>query len=398
MILVALAMIAIIAMAALSIDVSTLYLAREEAQRSADASALAAARVISLSGITGLTDPDTDSSTWQKICGGASGTATLTAQAVAQQNSVAGIAATVSVLYSSGSGAGVTSNADCSTLATSFAVNPIVTVKITRTGLPTLFSRIWGNTGNSVSASATAEAFNPSNSGNVGNSTPTSITPVQPRCVKPWAVPNLDPRNPDGCTNNCTKFVDTASGAIQHAGISLGGSGTNGTIGETFWLNPDCRWSQSNCVMRINPPQANYNNGTIFMKGPPNFPNLVFAPAQIGTPVIGVPSCTKGDPYEEAIEGCDAPTNYLCGVQNANTLDLTRDPDGPTADGVSCLIHEGDPTDAQPDGQDQLNAYAAPSAYPFEIQAGTSNPLGISGGISKADSRALSASYSATAA
>ena len=53
MILVALAMIAIIAMAALSIDVITLYLAREEAQRSADAGALAAARVISLSGITG---------------------------------------------------------------------------------------------------------------------------------------------------------------------------------------------------------------------------------------------------------------------------------------------------------------------------------------------------------
>ncbi len=53
MVLVALAMVAIIAMAALSIDVITLYLAREEAQRSADAAALAAARVISLSGMTG---------------------------------------------------------------------------------------------------------------------------------------------------------------------------------------------------------------------------------------------------------------------------------------------------------------------------------------------------------
>ena len=44
MVLVALAMVAIIAMAALSIDVITLYLAREEAQRAADAAALAGAR------------------------------------------------------------------------------------------------------------------------------------------------------------------------------------------------------------------------------------------------------------------------------------------------------------------------------------------------------------------
>lgn len=48
MVLVAVAMIAIAAMAALSIDLVTLYLARMEAQRAADAGALAAARVISL--------------------------------------------------------------------------------------------------------------------------------------------------------------------------------------------------------------------------------------------------------------------------------------------------------------------------------------------------------------
>ena len=53
MVLVAVAMVAIIAMAALSIDVISLYLVKEEAQRAADAAALAAARVISISGITG---------------------------------------------------------------------------------------------------------------------------------------------------------------------------------------------------------------------------------------------------------------------------------------------------------------------------------------------------------
>src|SRR5450432_2507606 len=79
MVLVALAMIASIAMAALSIDVVTLYLAREEAQRSADAAALAAARVLSVSGITGTANPGTDTADWGLICG-ATGTATKTAQ------------------------------------------------------------------------------------------------------------------------------------------------------------------------------------------------------------------------------------------------------------------------------------------------------------------------------
>ena len=60
MVLVAIAMVAIISIAALSIDVITLYVAREEAQRSADAAALAAARVISISGMTG--DPANTSS------------------------------------------------------------------------------------------------------------------------------------------------------------------------------------------------------------------------------------------------------------------------------------------------------------------------------------------------
>src|ERR1700723_3264552 len=96
MVLVAIAMVAIIAMAALSIDVVTLYLAREEAQRSADAAALAAARVISLSGIT--SDPHDSDSTWGEICS-PSGSATQTAQAVATQSAVGGAAGTVTVTY-----------------------------------------------------------------------------------------------------------------------------------------------------------------------------------------------------------------------------------------------------------------------------------------------------------
>lgn len=89
MLLVAVAMVAIIGMAALSIDVITLYLAREEAQHSADSAAVGAAKVLSLSGITG--DPTNVSGNWGHICGpdnGTNGLATRVAKAIATQNAV----------------------------------------------------------------------------------------------------------------------------------------------------------------------------------------------------------------------------------------------------------------------------------------------------------------------
>ena len=155
MALVAIAMVAIIAMAALSVDVVTLLLAREEAQRSADAGALAAARVMSVSGMTG--DTTTSPVTWQCICGtgcpttsaeGGFGFATLAAQTAAGQSTISGVggsALTIAVTYAAGGGTA----SDCTTLgnAGAFGVNPMVTVQVTRNNLPTFFSRIWGNTG-----------------------------------------------------------------------------------------------------------------------------------------------------------------------------------------------------------------------------------------------------------
>jgi len=387
MVFVALAMIAMISMAALSIDVITLYLAKQEAQRSADAAALSAAKVLSLSGITG--DPNNSSDNWGLICGpddGTNGLATRVAKAVANQNLIAGLPATTTpnVTY------GLTSSPDCTALNnTGFGVNPIVSVQLTRSSLPTFFSRIWGNTGNTISATATAEVFNPSNSGNSGNLITGTLVPVQPRCVKPWVVPNQDPlHNTSGgvgiCTGggNCAKIVNLTDGSIVTKGISLNGSGTGGIIGETFWLTADCRFNnQSTCILRPSGPKANIAGpGT---QGPPN---LAYLPGQVGSPVVGVPSCTEGDVFEQAIEGCDAPTNYTCGLPpgngGTNAVELSRNPDSPTADGVSCLIHEaagGDVTD--PSGQDYLNAsLAGPSSYPFQIFAGTSSPM-LSAGL-----------------
>src|ERR1019366_5821380 len=174
--LIAAAMVAIIAMAALSIDIGTLYQAKAEAQRAADAAALTAARMISISGVTGVTgagDPNMATS-WQAVCGTA-GTATVAAIAIAQAqwNFVGGLAApTVKVYYGTGK------NTDCSSLAgpgSSFVVNPTVTVYVQQPNVPTFFGRIFalipgGTSKNSgVSATATAEVYNPSGSAFVGS-------------------------------------------------------------------------------------------------------------------------------------------------------------------------------------------------------------------------------------
>jgi Putative Flp pilus-assembly TadE/G-like len=375
MILVALAMIAIIAMAALSIDVVTLYLARMETQRSADAAALAAARIISVSGITG--DPSNSTGYWSSICGGGSSAATQAAVRAAAQSTIDGVApSSPTVTYS----AGGSSSSTCVGLPAAFGVNPMVSVKITRNNLPTFFSRIWGNTGNTVTATGVAEAFNSSNSGNVGNGSTGTITPVQPRCVKPWLVPNHDPYNPqpvhgnycDGGGPLCNPFVSTFDGSITNPGISLSGNGTNGVIGETFWLSPDCRHTGGDCNganMRQNPPAANYNPGNPYVQPPPN---LQYVPGQPPASSVAVNSCSAGqDEYQQAIAGCDQSTQYQCGVSLSNTVDLNENPDSDTSQGVQCLINEGSATAGQPDGQDTI----VDTSFPFQIQAGSSNPL-----------------------
>jgi len=354
-------MVAIIAMAALSIDVITLYLARAEAQKAADASALAAGRILSMSGITG--DPQNSTGNWTFICGpddGTHGLATRVAKAVANQNTIGGSPATTpTVSYS----AGGSLSSDCvSLVGTPFAVNPIVTVQVTRASLPTFFSRIWGNTTNTISATATAEAFNPSNSGNAGI-TPGTITPVQPRCVKPWVVPNLDP-------GTGGIFVNVTDGSIANGGISLGGTSASGVIGEKFWLAPDCGLGGGSCVLIGAPGTQPAANVTIAGE---SGNNLQYVPGEVGTTsVIGVPGCTSGETFEVAIEGCDQPTNYACGILNAGNVDLSENPILPTVAGVKCLTHQSDENNViSTSGQDYFEPFGAPSTYPFQILAGS---------------------------
>jgi hypothetical protein len=407
MLLVALAMVAIIGMAALSIDVIVLYLAKEEAQHSADTAALAAAKVLSLSGITG--DPANVSTNWGHICGpddGTNGLAARVAKAVANQNLVGGIVpTTVNVTYSAGSASSSPGTTDCTSLSTSaFGINPVVTVQIVRTSVPNFFSRIWGSTGTNVSATASAEAFNSSNSASVGTSG--SIVPVQPRCVKPWIVPNKDPLYPipsspvafcdQAGQPACSTFVDLPAGAIQHQGISTGGTSTNGIIGERFLLIPDCRGSiNTNCTPKPAGIQANnFPNGGFI----PSQPNLEYLPGQTLYASTAVPSAASGGSfYQQAIAGCDQTTVYYCGVPSSspsgngpNMVDLNVNPVDDTTDGVAALIHENNPnSNSQPDGQDTFNPIGSPTTYPFQIFPGTRNPTGLAGTVPITTSRSI---------
>jgi hypothetical protein len=342
MVLVAMAMVAIIAMAALSIDVITLYLAREEAQRSADAGALAAARVISMSGVTGTAGTDSGVAPWTTICGGATSVASVMAQAVAQQNSVGSGTPIVTVTYSSGSGA---TFSNCTAIPGDdlFGVNPLVTVKVERDSLPTLFSRIWSRSTHSVSASATAEVFNPSNSGSFAPGG--DAVPVIPRCVKPWIIPNQDPAN--GST-----FVNLGTGAIKSTGIRLSGGGS-GSVGESFLLTNNCAGSDCDPTNWVTKPITAYH----------------YIPALVTPPASAVPACADDSNYQKAIGGCDQNTVYACGKVKGSNADLTINPGGASGDtsvGAQCLIHQ-----VGTSGQDTLDV----TAFPFQIKTGSNNPV-----------------------
>jgi Flp pilus assembly protein TadG len=352
MIFVALAMVAIIGMAVLSIDVVILYLAKEEAQHSADLAALAAARVLSISGVTG--DPDNTqgglpSAPWQAACA----VATQMAQAVAKQNTIGRAApntvtVTVTFLYN-----GVTTN--CTT-GGSFSMNPQVKVDIVQPGLPTFFSRVWSNNPSQVSATATAEAFNPSNS---LNTAPNGLVTVNPRCVKPWIVPNRDP------INSGAPFIALADGSIQNGGIQLApGTATGAVIGEKFAILADCLTGNPNC---------RHGSGNGLIDNPPSYNQqgpgtLDYVPALIGGTAIGVPGCATGSIYQEAIGGCDQSTVYACGIVGGGAqADLTFNPgknNGETPTATRCLIR-------QSIGQDVLDS----TRFPFQIQAGLGNPV-----------------------
>ena len=133
-ILVALTVVTMLAMAALAIDVVTLYVARTEMQRAADGAALAAAKVFVDSGVT--TDPT--NSTRQTL---ATDMATAMINSTIQQNKIGGVQPAL---------------VGTPTPDFTHDGNPQITVTLQRTDLPMFFARIWGNRAMTVTASVTS--------------------------------------------------------------------------------------------------------------------------------------------------------------------------------------------------------------------------------------------------
>jgi hypothetical protein len=309
------------AMAALSIDVVTLYTARSEAQLAADGGALAGARVLANSGMTSDPNADTDG-----LMANAQALATNVATEVSRQNEVGGRnlgAAEVTVNYAGS------------------ATNPLVIVRVQRTDLPTFFARIWGSQQLTVAASATAEAYNASGPNIAGN----PRIPVAPICVKPWLVPNVSPNNP-GATN--PQIFDPATGAILDTTL-LGYR----TAGPGSRLQPAC---DPDCSGGPLPAASSYH----FYPGDPA---TTFPP-----PTKALPSCTPAltSPYQKSVAGC-IQTPIACNSQAFIDIasNLTRNAE--TGDAVNCVTH------AQSSNGDQYDNSGG-AGPPFQFIAGSDNP------------------------
>lgn len=335
--LVAVFMLGVIgAMAALSIDVVTLYTARSEAQLAADAAALAGARVLANSGMT--------SSSSATLGGNAVTLATSVASQVAASSLVGG-----RTLVAGGKCPGAEICVSIPQTGTNFISNPQVTVQVQRTDLPTFFARIWGTKQVAVAAKATAEAYNPSSL--AGQQPP----PVAPSCVKPWLLPNIDP--------NVTTDQIFDPGTGQIIDTQLLGWQTPAGNGGNPKLRTDC--GTGVCAVADTPTVWRYYAGTTD-PATGDFP----APSASSVSCTG---CTGFTNFQLSIAGCEQkPVQCNQTVSIDNTAATNQDTETEAA--VTGLIHSAG------NGGDSVDTVSSPpTGVPFEFLAGSENPLVLSG-------------------
>jgi Putative Flp pilus-assembly TadE/G-like len=328
--IVAISLMAILAMSALAIDIVALYVSEGDAQRTADAAALAGAKTFVTSGFTSgqLGDP-TSGGAQSLACNGSTGFADLEAQAVANRNPIAGVAATT-----------------VTTSCTWAASNPQITVSVQRTGLPSFFARIWGGGSATVTRTAKAEAYNPSG----------QAVPIQVHSVKPWLIPNggfyFD-------TNHNIKSANGFIGQILPTAFILGdpGGGTAPAVPSTS--------------------NVQYYPASILIS-PPN-------PICPSTSAVSCSNLLTGGGHADYRQNiaCSATQSFKCGDcigpgpcpngQLLGTVD-TADPiaviRNTTVQGTECLIHADGIGPGL--GQDVINP-ALPGA-PVTIDGGYNNP------------------------
>jgi Flp pilus assembly protein TadG len=318
LVLVALCLVVLISMAALAIDLTTLYVARGEMQRAADAAALAGAQAFVSSGTT--TDPGN---------GNLQLLATILANSyvngVTARNLVGGVPPVPTTTFD----------------FTTHPGNPQITVTMQRTDVPTFFARIFGQHLATVSATAIAEAYNSSNTTGASGSMP----PVAPTCTKPWLVANIDPKHGNG------PFV-SPNGSIANPGVWTGGGG--GIIAEPITL-PNL-W-------------------------PPTSPLTTpgYLPATLPNSAAGTcSSCSAGGGgnFGESVACCDTANavQYSCGAPPPTplTVDTNNDNSG-TLQGAACLLTGagGSGGTTGNDILDPINFQTSGGVDPMQIQSGT---------------------------
>lgn len=341
------ALFVIMLAAGLSIDLVSLYVGRSEAQRAADAGALAGATVFANSSCT----------TGTGGCSNLQTAATNEAIKVADTNLIGGQQPVIN--SSPGACSDVissTSTADIGFLFTP-ANDPRICVKVHQT-MPTYFMKIWGWNTISISATATAEAYNPTSTG----------PPTGTYCVKPWLLPNCDYNHMVSSGGNT--LCPAVGGQYPSYFVTPGPGGTCGTV-----TNPTGVINELMTIKPGNPSQS---------AAPSQFYPVIL-PA--GSTPAFCPSCSNGGGsggaalYRQNIECCNTSV-ISCGT---NTLQPeTGNVVGPTKQGVDCLIHEGN----NGTGQDVYDPTTG------KITAGANNPLVLSGQISAGQAISASASNS----
>ena len=269
-----------VAMAAIAIDVVMLYVVKSEAQRAADAAALAGAHQFVTSGFTsGLPVQG-------QVCDGSgTGLAQEAAFAAVAQNPVGG---QPGVIEPGGT--------VCDLSQTR---NPRITVTVTRRNLPTFFSHIWNNQLlTTVVATSTAEAYNES-----GNAVPVAST-----CLKPFLLPNIDQLHPG------------PGGFVQNGDITHPGAAPAGAIGEDIPLRPASAFNLTPAAGVFYSVQFGSNRSC----------------PGAGTDCLDVPPQSD---YEANIQCCNA-DYFQCG--NVYNVESTPPPASTTSRGAQCLIHGRD--------------------------------------------------------
>ncbi len=380
LLMVAASLVFMLGMCALSIDLVAGYLARVQCQRAADAAALAGAKAFQGSGCT--TIGCTAGSAAEVL-------ATQNAIAVAAQNPVMGLAPTSSTI-------GTSFDYSHDVLASGGSGEPQITVTVYRDSthqdaMPTFFAKIFGINYMDVSASATAEAFNPGGTG----------TNVGVGCVKPFIVPNCDPNFPVAQGDP----EENSNCQCQGGGLANGDCAGGATTGSymSYYVDPttgdavhpnNCAWTGTECDQTsgdIGAPWVLHNtdNG---------------APSQWYTIAFNSQS---GMDYSQYIREC-APRSVAC-QGTLNTLNGKKV--GPTDAGIDCLIHScgsggcsgqcpasgvvNNLPDGLNNGQDYMCApFALPGAQaqascpalpttpgaPFPIVTGYNSPYGYTAG------------------